>query len=164
VTSWNSRLRDPFEWLSGRQLRPAGQGYPMRSTSGSRSRAPGASAPAERPRPDGGAGDFTIDWVFPEPTPVPFTTIAWRLGTRDRGGYTRCATRPTSTGRRSVVHCFRSLVSTAEALAQLDHELGWWLEGVRGLGEPGLCRPCVRPRAGSPTRRSPLWCSTFTAS
>lgn len=27
-----------------------------------------------------GAGEFTIDYAFPEPVPPPFTTIAWRLG------------------------------------------------------------------------------------
>jgi len=27
-----------------------------------------------------GAGDFTIDYSFPEPVPAAFTTIAWRLG------------------------------------------------------------------------------------
>ncbi len=26
-----------------------------------------------------GAGDFVIDWTFPNPEPAPFTTIAWRL-------------------------------------------------------------------------------------
>jgi len=27
-----------------------------------------------------GAGDFTMDYAFPEPVPAAFTTIAWRLG------------------------------------------------------------------------------------
>ena len=27
-----------------------------------------------------GSGDFTIDFEWPEPEPVPVTTIAWRLG------------------------------------------------------------------------------------
>jgi hypothetical protein len=29
-------------------------------------------------RPDGGDG-WTVDWARPEPSPPPFTTIAWRL-------------------------------------------------------------------------------------
>src|SRR5262245_33867717 len=27
-----------------------------------------------------GAGDFAIDYGYPEPVPAPFTTIAWQLG------------------------------------------------------------------------------------
>lgn len=88
-----------------------------------------------------GSGDFTIDFAIPEPDPPPVTTIAWRLGHLIVGVF----------GVRVAAHFggppvsyqdFAYAGTAAEALRQLDDAYAAWLEGVRGLGEPGLARAC----------------------
>jgi hypothetical protein len=88
-----------------------------------------------------GADDLVIDWEYPEPSPRPFTTIAWRLGHVIVGVL----------GMRNAAHFDRDSVdymtfsyaaTAAGALVQLEDELTLWLEGVRRLGDEGLDRPC----------------------
>jgi hypothetical protein len=82
-----------------------------------------------------------IDWAYPEPTPAPFTTIAWRLGHVIVGvlGMRNAA----HFGRDPVDYASYSYAATAgDALEQLEREVTGWLDGVRGLGEDGLDRPC----------------------
>jgi DinB superfamily len=101
------------------------------------------------PRPRGtavtsmaaGADELVIDWAYPEPTPAPVTTIAWRLGHVIVGvlGMRNAA----HFGRGPVDYATSSYAATAAgALAQLDSEVTRWLEGVRRLGDEGLERPC----------------------
>ncbi|RJQ76993.1 DinB family protein [Amycolatopsis panacis] len=98
-----------------------------------------------RPRaenPDGpGSGDFTVDFAFPEPTPPPVTTIAWRLSHIIIGVL----------GMRAASHfggppmsydTFPYAGTATEALKQLDDAYANWIEGVRGLDAEGLARPC----------------------
>ena len=89
----------------------------------------------------GGSGDFTIDFAFPEPEPPPLTTISWRLGHLIVGVL----------GIRNAAHFDGPAMDyfdfdypgTADgALAQLDEGYRRWLDGVRGLGLDGLSRPC----------------------
>jgi len=143
MRNWNSLLRDQLEWHWEHQLRSRLAGlsdeeYLWEPVPRAWSVRPVGAAVTSMAA---GAGDFTIDWDFPEPTPAPFTTIAWRLGHVIVGVL----------GMRNAAHFDRAPVdyatfsyagSAAEALAQLDHEVGWWLDGVRGLGEDGLNRPC----------------------
>ncbi|MFI5719193.1 DinB family protein [Nocardia sp. NPDC051750] len=96
----------------------------------------------------GGAGDFTIDFAFPEPVPTPFTTIAWRLGHVIVGVL----------AMRNAAHFGAPAASyesweyagdAATALDQLDTQLGIWLAGVRALGDAGLRVP-VGPKEPYP--------------
>ena len=88
-----------------------------------------------------GAGDLVIDFAYPEPTPAPFTTIAWRLGHVIIGVF----------GARNADHfggppmdypTFTYAGDAATALAQLDEGYERWVAGVRALGPDGLARPC----------------------
>ncbi|MPZ61547.1 MAG: DinB family protein [Propionibacteriales bacterium] len=88
-----------------------------------------------------GAGDFTIDWAFPEPDPAPVTTIAWRLGhlivgvlgMRVAGHF----------GGPAMDYMNFGYAGTAdEALAQLDEQYAAWMDGVRALGPDRLAKPC----------------------
>jgi hypothetical protein len=88
-----------------------------------------------------GADEWVIDWAYPEPTPAPFTTIAWRLGHVIVGvlGMRNAA----HFGRDPIDYATFSYPTTAaDALDQLEGELTVWLEGVRDLGDEGLDRPC----------------------
>jgi hypothetical protein len=143
MTDWNPRLRDQFEWHWEHQLRSRLEGlsdheYFWEPVMGGWSVRPRGTATTPMAA---GTGDFTIDWDFPEPTPAPFTTIAWRLGHVIVGvlGMRNAA----HFGREPVDYATFPYAGTADdALAQLEHEVRWWLDGVRGLGEPGLDRPC----------------------
>ena len=143
MTDWNSLLRDQFEWHWENQLRSRLDGlsdeeYLWEPVAGAWSVRPRGTA---RTPMAAGDGAFTLDWAYPQPTPAPFTTIAWRLAHVIVGVL----------GMRSAAHFGRAPIdyetfpwagTAAEALAQLDREVGTWLDGVRGLGEAGLTRPC----------------------
>lgn len=88
-----------------------------------------------------GGGDWVIDWQYPEPVPAPVTTIAWRLGHVTVGVF----------GMRTAAHfggppldyaTIDWAPDAARAIARLDDAYGRWVDGVRGLGEEGLARPC----------------------
>jgi hypothetical protein len=88
-----------------------------------------------------GAGDFTMDYAFPEPSPAPVTTIAWRLGHIGVGLF----------GLRGAAHFGGPSVdyetarypgSAEDALKQLDSVYEVWNAGVRGLSADDLARPC----------------------
>ncbi|MBA2467825.1 MAG: DinB family protein [Chloroflexia bacterium] len=90
-------------------------------------------------RPDG-AGSWKPDWAKPEPDPPPFTTIAWRL-----------AHIATFFGERASNHFGDGSFDPAtvawtgsadDALRIVRAEYARWRDGVRGLGEDGLFRPC----------------------
>jgi hypothetical protein len=91
------------------------------------------------------AGEITIDWAFPEPSPVPVTTIAWRLAHVIVGVF----------GERNANHFNGPPMSysstlpadATEALAMLDEGYARWVAGVRSLGEAGLTRP-IGPAEG----------------
>lgn len=143
MTDWNSLLRDQFEWHWENQLRSRLDGlsdeeYLWEPVAGAWSVRPRGTATTPMAAGD---GVFTLDWAYPQPTPAPFTTIAWRLAHVIVGVL----------GMRSAAHFGRAPIdyetfpwagTAAEALAQLDREVGTWLDGVRGLGEAGLTRPC----------------------
>ncbi len=143
MIGWNQLLRDQFEWHWEHQLRSRLAGLtdeeyfwePVVGAWSVRPRGTAVTAMAA------GAGELVIDWAYPEPTPAPFTTIAWRLGHVIVGvlGMRNAA----HFGRDSVDHATFSYAGTAAgALAQLDGEVTRWLEGVRSLGDDGLERPC----------------------
>jgi hypothetical protein len=79
---WNQTLREQFEFHWNHQLRSRLDGL----TDDEYFWSPAPDAWSVRPRGHStapiqvGAGDFTMDYAFPEPVPPAFTTIAWRLG------------------------------------------------------------------------------------
>ena len=88
-----------------------------------------------------GGGERVIDFALPAPEPTPVTTIAWRLGHVNVGVL----------GARNASHFggppidYQTVdwpADAAGALAMLDEGYGRWVEGVRGLDEAGLARPC----------------------
>ncbi|MFB8032269.1 DinB family protein [Streptomyces sp. NPDC056004] len=87
-----------------------------------------------------GAGDFTIDFAFPQPDPAVFTTIAWRLGHVIVG--VLAARNAAHFGAPAASYeTWEYAGDAATALDQLQTQLDVWLEGVRGLGDAGLRVP-----------------------
>lgn len=85
----------------------------------------------------GGSGDLVIDFVFPEPSPQPFTTIAWRLGHVIVG--VLALRNHSHFGGPAADYMTWDYASTAAgALAQLDREYERWIEGVRAWSEDDL--------------------------
>lgn len=85
----------------------------------------------------GGSGDMTIDFEFPEPQPAPLTTIAWRFGHIIVGVL----------GARSHSHfggppadyiSWNYAATAQEALAQFDAEYDRWITGVRSWSAEDL--------------------------
>jgi hypothetical protein len=127
---WNGHLRRRLEGLTDEEYfwSPVPDAWSVRPRGTS-------TAPVQ-----GGAGEFTIDYAFPEPVPPPFTTIAWRLGHVIVGVL---AVRNASHfgAPAASYHTWEYAGSAAEALDQLDTQLDVWLAGVRGLGKDGLAVP-----------------------
>jgi hypothetical protein len=87
-----------------------------------------------------GAGNFTIDFAFPQPVPAAFTTIAWRLGHVIVG--VLAARNAAHFGAPAASYeTWEYAGSAATALDQLEAQLDVWLTGVRGLGDAGLRVP-----------------------
>lgn len=140
---WNDELADQLDWHWRNQLRERLSGltddeYFWEPVDNSWSVRPRGTSPAPV---QGGSGEWTIDFEFPEPSPAPVTTIAWRLahvvvgvlGARNAGHF----------GGPPVDYQSFEYAGTAEgALAQLDEQYAAWVSGVRSLGEEGLTRPC----------------------
>ena len=137
---WSAQLADQLDWHWTAALRPKLDGLTDREYLWE----PAPRAWNVRPRtqaPDGpGAGEFTIDFAFPEPAPPPVTTIAWRLAHVVVGVF---AMRNASHfGGPPADYATFPYAGTAEAaLAQLDEHYRRWIEGVRGLDEQALERP-----------------------
>lgn len=154
VTGWNQLLRDQFEWHWEHQLRPRLDGltdeeYLWEPVPGAWSVRPRGAAIT--PMAVGG-DEQLIDWAYPEPTPAPVTTIAWRLGHVIVGvlGMRNAA----HFGRDQVDYATFSYAPTAAAaLTQLEGEVTVWLDSVKNLGDEGLelpCGPAEGPFADAP--------------
>ena len=88
----------------------------------------------------GGSGEFTIDFAFPEPDPAPVTTIAWRLGHLVVGVLgMRVASHFGGPAHDYMAHDYAG--TAAGALRQLDATHDAWVAGVRGLDSAALARP-----------------------
>ena len=84
---WNARLRDQLDFHYRHQLRPRLGGltddeYFWEPVPGCWSVRPRAEATTSDAA---GGGDLVLDYAWPEPTPAPVTTIAWRLAHVTRG-------------------------------------------------------------------------------
>ena len=139
---WNHELVDQLDWHFAHQARARLDGltdheYFWEPVPGWNVRRKDSSTPATAP----GTGDFTIDFIYPEPVPAPVTTIAWRL----------CHILVGVLGARTASHFGGPAVdyqnftypgTAAQALAQLDEFYARWLQGVKSLNEAGLGTPC----------------------
>ena len=83
----------------------------------------------------------SIDFTYPEPDPAPFTTIAWRLAHVIVGVF---AMRNHSHfgGPEAGYETWPYATDAATALRQLDEQYRTWIDGVRGLSDDDLSRPC----------------------
>lgn len=152
---WPHELAEQLDWHWREQLRPRFEGLtdeeyhwePVPGMWGIRPRGT-STAPVSA-----GTGNFTVDFAFPEPSPPPVTTIAWRLSHLTVGVF----------GMRAASHFGGPSVSyetydypgsAAEALNRLDAACELWMSGVRGLSAGDLLRP-VGPAEG-PWAESPM--------
>ena len=79
---WNHELLDQLEWHWSHHLRPrletlTDDEYLWEPVAGCWSL---RRRDEQRSSMAAGAGDTVADFEYPEPTPPPFTTIAWRMG------------------------------------------------------------------------------------
>jgi hypothetical protein len=140
---WNAQLFDQLDWHWQNQWRPRLEGL----TDAEYFWEPVPDCWSIRPYGHNrapmttGSGPFRSEYAWPEPTPAPVTTIAWRLGHVITG----------SLLQRNAAHfggepfdrdAFPYAGTAAEAMAQLDAAYARWSAGVRGLGDAGLARPC----------------------
>jgi hypothetical protein len=144
--SWNTALVDQLDWHWTSFVRPHLEGlsdeeYLWEPVPGCWSirRRGDASGPV---RP--GAGATVLDGEDPEPTPAPFTTIAWRLAHISIGVFGERAVHHFGADGRTTLHAEEVdwPITAAAGLTMLDHWYDAWIGGVRGLGEEGLERPC----------------------
>lgn len=142
---WTHELIDQLDWHWGKQLRPRLDGLaddeylwePVENCWSIRPRGQGRAALSV------GGGDLVMDYAFPEPSPPPVTTIAWRLahlvvgvfGGRVAGHFA---------GPPVDYETFVYADTATGALQQLDEQYAAWKAGVEGLGDEGLARPCGR--------------------
>lgn len=89
-----------------------------------------------------GAGEWVIDFAVPEPTPPPFTTIAWRLWHVIEGVLDGRASAHFGDGRGIAYDEREYRPDAAGTIAALDAAYERWITGVRDLGAAGMERAC----------------------
>ena len=128
---WTQQLRPRLTGLTDREYfwEPVADAWSVRPRGQS-------TAPVQA-----GAGDFTIDFAFPEPEPAPVTTIAWRLGHLIVGIFgVRIANH--LNGPPVDYQTFVYAEGADEALSQLDQMYQDWNRGVDALTPDQLAAPC----------------------
>lgn len=142
TSPWTDRLLQQLTWHWEHQLRPGlatltDDEYLWEPVPGCWSLRPRGEATT--PMAAGG-GDLVADFEWPETSPPPLTTIAWRLAHVIVGVF----------GSRNAIHflgppadyaTWLYAPTAAEALHQLDAGYARWTEGVAGLDAAGLERP-----------------------
>ena len=144
---WNRTLREQWEFHWNHQLRARLDGL----TDDEYFWSPVPDAWSVRPRGSSaapvqvGAGDFTMDYAFPEPVPAAFTTIAWRLGHVIVGhvivGVLAARNAAHFGAPAASYETWEYAGSAATALDQLEAQLDVWLAGLLGLDEAELRVP-----------------------
>jgi hypothetical protein len=89
----------------------------------------------------GGSGEMTIDFAYPEPVPAPLTTIAWRLA-HVIVGVLGARVHSHFGGPEADYQTFDYARTADDALAQLDSAYAAWIAGVRRWGAVELAEPC----------------------
>lgn len=140
---WGAELLDQLEWHWDNQLRARLEGltdeeYFWEPVPGWNVRRRGTASQ----RPDEGyvqvgGGEFVIDFAFPEPSPAPVTTIAWRLGHVLVGILgARIAGHFGGTPHDYMTYDYPGTAS--EALRRLDDLHDQWVAGVRSWSDEDL--------------------------
>jgi hypothetical protein len=88
-----------------------------------------------------GGGDVVADFAFPEPSPPPFTTIAWRMAHLSVGVFGMRASNHFGDGSLSYQNACWEL-SAASGLAMLDRAYEAWTTPLRRLTAADLAKPC----------------------
>lgn len=134
---WIAELSEQLDWHWKNHLRPRLDGL----TDEEYLWEPVEGCWSIRLRPEEDGGGFTIDWQYPEPSPPPVTTIAWRLAHITVGVFAmRNASHFDGPPTDYLVHPYAG--TAAEALKQLDDAYAHWSSGVRGLDVERLEQPC----------------------
>ncbi|MET3805396.1 hypothetical protein ABIB25_002397 [Nakamurella sp. UYEF19] len=140
---WTRELLEQFTWQWDTHLRPRLEGltdaeYRWEPVDGCWSIRPRAEATTPMAV---GAGDHVMDYAFPEPSPAPVTTIAWRIGHLLVGVL----------GQRNASYfggpptdypTFDYPAGAQDALNQLDVMVARWVAGVQSLTPADLEKPC----------------------
>jgi hypothetical protein len=140
---WNRELADQLDWHWQNQARPRLDGltddeYLWEPVAGCWNVRRRSAAPSGLTH---GTGDHVLEFSWPEPTPPPVTTIAWRMAHIIVGIF----------GQRSAAHFAGAPTdwdshayagTAAGGLTQIDEAYAVWAKGVRDLGAEGLARPC----------------------
>ncbi len=140
---WNAQLTEQLDFHWRENLRPRMDGL----TDAEYRWEPVGGMWSVRPRGEStapiaaGGGDFTIDFAYPEPDPVPVTTIGWRMCHLLVGVFAMRVAGHFG-GTRVDYESYDYPGDAATALARLDEVYAAWNAGVRGLGAEGLGRPC----------------------
>ena len=151
---WNETLRDQLDFHYQHNLRPRLAGLPddeyfWEPAPGAWNIRPRAEATTSHAA---GAADLVMDYAWPEPSPAPLTTIAWRLAHVIVGCFAERSGNHFG-GQPTDYHRWSYAATADEAIAQLDAAYEAWSAGVASLGEEGLARP-VGPAEG-PFAESP---------
>ncbi|HUZ24666.1 MAG TPA: DinB family protein [Streptosporangiaceae bacterium] len=151
---WNAELCDQFRWHYENHLQPRLAGLtdeeylwePVPHCWSVRPRAEAVTPMAA------GGGDMVADFVYPEPHPAPFTTIAWRLAHVTVGIF--AMRNSTHFGAPAISYQTAVYPASAdEALLALDQAYRTWSSGIMQLDEEALTRPVG---AGEPFPEAPF--------
>ena len=85
--------------------------------------------------------DGDIDFAYPPPKPEPLTTIAWRMA-HVIVGVLAVRTHAHFNGPPADYQSWKYATDADTALKQLDDAYAGWIDGVRGLDEANLAKPC----------------------
>lgn len=153
---WKKEAIEQLEWHWTQQLRPRLDGLtddeylwePVATGCWNLRRRGEANTPMAA-----GGGELVMDWEWPPPTPMPLTTIAWRIGHICVGCF----------GKRTESHFggppfdYETVewpITADGALAWLDETYGRWMDGIKSMDDEAMARP-VGPAEG-PWRDSPF--------
>ncbi|MGW8375497.1 DinB family protein [Streptomyces sp. ODS28] len=142
AVDWNAELLDQLEFHWEHQLRPRLDGltdeeYFWEPVENCWSLRPAAES---RTPMAVGAGTHLLDYAYPQPAPVPVTTIAWRMAHIEIAVFRKRLAG--HFGGPPIDYDTAVYATTAaQALEQLDEAYEAWRAGVRSLGEKGLAEP-----------------------
>lgn len=143
---WTRELASQLTWHWEAQLRPRLEGLtdeeyfwePVRGCWSVRPRGEAVTPMAA------GAGDYVMDYEYPEPRPAPVTTIAWRVGHLLVGVFGLRNAR--YFGAPEVDFTSYDYPTTAaEALRRLDIDYATWVAGIGALSAEDLAANCREP-------------------
>jgi hypothetical protein len=139
MVDWRGELTEQLDWYWTQMFRPRLEGL----TDAEYLWEPVEGCWSVRPAGD---GRFTVDWADPEPSPPPFTTIAWRLAHIGSGVLGLRANTHFGDGTLTLERIVWP-GTAADAIAFVEDAYAAWKAGVDGLAETALARP-IGPTAG----------------